>query len=252
MVKSMSKGNLRAIAFAGASTASVGAFCAYNQMSYHSFNTSPIGILQPSSKLFQSGACLCEPTNFECGNKSPIDAVDPTTYYYEEFPTWPERNLNKDHAVNGLTKPGLIERFKAYHRRRLGSNDATSFLDSEVLLASIRIGASLNGHDGIVHGGVTSLLLDESFGLGYEAFVTDNKDDNSDEFPMVVTANLNIDYNAPIPSNSDIVIRIFHTRTEGRKVYMHARIESPDRKTLYAQGSVLFIKIRPDYLLKTK
>lgn len=95
-----------------------------------------------------------------------------------------------------------------------------------------------------------SLLLDETFGLGYEAFVTNNKDDSIDESPMIVTANLNIDYKAPIQSNSSIVIRIFHARTEGRKVYMHAKIESPDRRILYAEGTALFIKIRPEHLLR--
>lgn len=139
--------NWRTVAIAAsASTASVSAICLYNQVSFLPFTyAAPANFFQSNRSFFHGGICQCKPITLEVCDQDTIDATDPTTYYYEEFPTWPARNLNKDHAVSGLMKPGFIERFKAYHRRRNGSNDASKFNDSEVLLASIKIGSSLNG-----------------------------------------------------------------------------------------------------------
>jgi acyl-coenzyme A thioesterase PaaI-like protein len=37
---------------------------------------------------------------------------------------------------------------------------------TEVCVADVRIGEKLNGHDNIVHGGIISLMLDDTFGWG--------------------------------------------------------------------------------------
>ena len=70
-----------------------------------------------------------------------------------------------------------------------------------------------------------------------------DKDDDDGEVPMAVTANLNVDFRAPLKSESDVIIRVFQEKMEGRKIYLKARMESPDRSMLYAEASALFIKI---------
>ena len=70
----------------------------------------------------------------------------------------PLRSVADSHAIFGaLCKPGYIERYKTYIRVPVSTaitgtgNGAAS---KEVCVADMRIGKNLNGHDGIVHGGI--------------------------------------------------------------------------------------------------
>ena len=94
---------------------------------------------------------------------------DPTTYFFEKMRD-PPRNLVDSHAIFGaLLKPYHIERYDTYRRvplsasKKMGSVDTAS---TEVCVADVRIGDKLNGHDNIVHGGIISLMLDDTFGWG--------------------------------------------------------------------------------------
>jgi len=70
-----------------------------------------------------------------------------------------------------------------------------------------------------------------------------NFDDDDPDFPMIVTANLDVNFRAPLPADSDFVIRVCHDNTEGRKIYLSARLESPDGKILYSEATALFLTI---------
>jgi acyl-coenzyme A thioesterase PaaI-like protein len=61
-------------------------------------------------------------------------------------------------------------------------------VDTSDLLCIIKFGAALNGHPGVVHGGITALLFDNTFGWLFFAR----------SIPVGVTANLNINYRAPV------------------------------------------------------
>jgi hypothetical protein len=80
-----------------------------------------------------------------------------------------------DHAIHGtLNKESGIEVYEIYKSR-----------NSDELLCIIKFGSSLNGYPGVVHGGITALMFDNSFGWLLLS---------SSESTPAVTANLNINY----------------------------------------------------------
>ncbi|KAL4925830.1 PaaI family thioesterase [Aspergillus undulatus] len=103
---------------------------------------------------------------------------------------------------------------------------------TNTLVSIIYLGPNVSGHPGIVHGGFLATLLDE--GMGRCAFpVLPNK--------VGVTANLNVDYRRPAMAESYFVLRAQVVKTEGRKAWVEARIE-----TLPEEGQ------EPDVLVEAK
>ena len=187
------------------------------------------------------------------------------------------------HAIFGaLLKPGngeksdFLERYHVYRRReQLPSPDAMNEDDEEqelsdsqpkdhmhegkeIVVADIKVGNRLNGHDGIVHGGIISLLFDDAMGYGYYALFHSQRaltSTNSGEgqesqtdgtvIPMGVTANLNINYCAPMPQGTQGIIRVYHQKTVGRKVYLAARFTNYDGTLLYSNATSLYVTLRP-------
>lgn len=147
------------------------------------------------------------------------------SHYYERM-TPPSRSEASSHVIFGqLLKPDLIERYHVYRRVNVqGSSD-------EIVVADVRFGSNLDGHTGIVHGGIISLLLDDAMGFAYEAM----------GISMAVTASLTVNYRNPVPAGATAIVRVHHTRTKGRKVYFDAQVTSPDGSILYAEGSSLYI-----------
>lgn len=198
----------------------------------------------------------------------------------------PCRSLAESHVIFGpLRGPGKIERYDVYRLRGEDEDEAEAEDDSfappgggstgggvvgEVAVADIRFGRSLNGHDGIVHGGIICLLFDDAMGWGYDALVLTEREKrrrkrrkapvvdthlevevgeggrdsrNSDEeaIPTIVTANLSVDFRAPLPADTEAIVRIRHDGTRGRKIYFSARLESADGETLFAEATALFV-----------
>ena len=67
-----------------------------------------------------------------------------------------------------------------------------------------------------------------------------------DDGTKIVTANLNIDYRAPLTEESRAAVRVYYVRSEGRKLYFRARLESHDGTILYAEATSLFVKLRKE------
>ncbi|KAL4774996.1 HotDog domain-containing protein [Aspergillus nidulans var. acristatus] len=89
--------------------------------------------------------------------------------------------------------------------------------DTNTLVTFFYLGSRVSGHPGIVHGGFLATLLDE--GMGRCAFpVLPNK--------VGVTANLNVDYRRPAMANSYFVMHAQVVKSEGRKAWVEARIET--------------------------
>lgn len=93
----------------------------------------------------------------------------------------------------------------------------------------IRFDENKMGPPGIVHGGVLATMVDEA--MTARAF---------QEGVMVFTANLNIDYKAPVFIGTEITITAQLDRVEGRKIYVTSEVRLPD-DTLALTATGLFL-----------
>ncbi|QUC20344.1 uncharacterized protein UV8b_04585 [Ustilaginoidea virens] len=104
------------------------------------------------------------------------------------------------------------------------------------LVSVVFVGDDLCGHPGLVHGGFLATMLDE--GLARCCF-------GALPHGVGVTANLTVDYRAPVPAGSYLVLRAETTRAEGRKAWVKGRIESlpagGEAPVLYAEATALFV-----------
>jgi acyl-coenzyme A thioesterase PaaI-like protein len=211
-----------------------------------------------ANTFLNATATLCEPSPMEGINRYNKDSeleslkrdnsyYPPSSYYYlkMEEPT----RFSESHAIFGpLKKKDQIERLNVYRlivEDELNDEKCDKTKKKEIAVADIRIGKNLNGHTGIVHGGIMSLLFDDTFGWAYEAMRRSvGGSFMGDDFPIVVTANLNVNFRKPLPAESDVVIRVYHEKSEGRKIYLSSRMESHDGSVLYAEATALFIKLK--------
>ncbi|KAI8343602.1 HotDog domain-containing protein [Chlamydoabsidia padenii] len=96
----------------------------------------------------------------------------------------------------------------------------------------VHLGKELCGHDGIVHGGMLATLLDEVLALVAIPALPNH---------IGFTANLNIDYRRPVKSDQWLVMRGKLDRSEGRKAFVEAWIESLDGATKFVEAKSLYI-----------
>ncbi|KAF7860870.1 hypothetical protein EAF04_008388 [Stromatinia cepivora] len=101
------------------------------------------------------------------------------------------------------------------------------------------LGEDLCGHPTIVHGGFLATMLDE--GLGRCCFgALPNR--------IGMTATLTVNYRAPTPANTFVVLRAETTKVEGRKAWVEGRIETlvgeGETPKVLCEGSALFIEPR--------
>lgn len=99
------------------------------------------------------------------------------------------------------------------------------------------LGIDLCGHPGLIHGGLMATLLDE--GLARCCFAAlPNK--------VGMTANLNINYRAPIVAGSYVVLRAKTTKVEGRKAWVEGRLETlvgeGETPVVLCEATALFIE----------
>ena len=124
----------------------------------------------------------------------------------------------------------------------------------EIVVADIKIGNRLNGHEGIVHGGIISLLLDDAMGYGFYALFhsrsstsskSEGQESHTENDAMGVTANLNVNFCALMPQGTEGVIRVYHRKSVGRKVYLAARLTNYDGTLLYSHATSLYVSVKP-------
>jgi acyl-coenzyme A thioesterase PaaI-like protein len=192
---------------------------------------------------------------------------------YELMPL-PDRGKASTHGA--LFKESCIERYDVYRRKGSSYGSATSvtnsdskttgqYLDSASpdVIAVVTFGSNLDGHTEIVHGGILALMIDDVLGFGYNAILLqefelsmENSSQTSSSIPetfdpnvVAVTANLNIDFRAPVPANTTVIVEATlvptnheqERRRQKNKFHWNITVKSLDYITTYCQASSLYV-----------
>lgn len=147
----------------------------------------------------------------------------------------PQR-FSSSHAIHGaLRAPGLIERFNVY--RAFKNNNMARSEGQALVIADIRFGSGVNGHTGIVHGGIISLMFDDLMGYGYGVAINDLD-------RIAYTAYLKINFKVPLRENTDVILVVSLEKIQGRKIYLKARMEDVHGTTVYSNAESLYVLAR--------
>lgn len=104
-------------------------------------------------------------------------------------------------------------------------------------MADIKLGTKVNGHPQIVHGGIVSLLFDDIMGFAYGVAIND-----FDE--VAFTAYIKVDFRAPLPEDSNVLVEVSLEKLEGRKIYLKGTMKSVDGSILYSEAESLYVIAR--------
>lgn len=137
-------------------------------------------------------------------------------------------NFDEDIRLNNLTESTLVGKDTIACRPFVFKDDAAGSI-----LAVYHLGQKLAGHRGIVHGGMSALLLDDCMGRAC--------------FPKLagkvgVTASLDLSYKGPVYVDSIVLVRADTRNVEGRKAWVDASVvDAKDDRSLLS-ATALFIE----------
>jgi acyl-coenzyme A thioesterase PaaI-like protein len=144
----------------------------------------------------------------------------------------PERAWIPSHAIYGaLMGPTLIESYQIFRNNALDAPKGNTVREN-VVVASVLSGSHVNGHPGVVHGGILALLIDDVLGAGYEAL---------GDVPMAYTANLSIDYRKFVPAHTHLYIRCHLVERVRRKLVWKVVVECPETGTIFCEASSVYV-----------
>ncbi|KAI8835880.1 HotDog domain-containing protein [Chytridium lagenaria] len=126
-------------------------------------------------------------------------------------------NAFSDQLIRGATLygPGRIEyAFGMFSR------------PEKTLIKVTKLGDSICGHSGLVHGGMIAALFDDFMGA---LFFTNAQGEYSG-----FTANLSVDYRYPVPAPSTVVLVIWIDKEEGRKIFIRGEMRSAEGVKAFA------------------
>lgn len=123
-------------------------------------------------------------------------------------------------------------------------------------------GPGINGHPGVVHGGVVSTLLDEIMSLAIATHIPDYDFNQADQRGRMFTMQLDVRFKRPVISPAKTVVKATCVASDGRKFWMRAQLiqEEPDegkskgqlewakRKLVCADAIAFFILVRDQKL----
>lgn len=187
--------------------------------------------------------CQCEAASTAATADNETSSLQLTGYKRMKTPP----RFGEFHAIDGaLLGPGMIERYDVYRAPTGAARDIgdPTVERSELVLADIQFGTKVNGHPGVVHGGIAALLFDDAMGFAYHVALNDNEDEG--KAYTAYTANLNVNYRAPLMERTEVTVRVYLEKIEGRKIFLYARMESVDREVLYSEATSLYILARTE------
>ena len=132
-----------------------------------------------------------------------------------------------------------------------------SKVDGSETVGVVTLGADgCDGHRGIVHGGVTAMLLDNTLGWANAVGVLASNgeleatirgqplaSDTVQTFGM--TAYLHLEYRSPCLPGSTVVITCVTEKAEGRKRFLKGEVRDAATGKLIAEATSLFVRPRP-------
>eukprot|EP00418_Pyrodinium_bahamense_P086240 CAMPEP_0179053734 /NCGR_PEP_ID=MMETSP0796-20121207/22426_1 /TAXON_ID=73915 /ORGANISM="Pyrodinium bahamense, Strain pbaha01" /LENGTH=189 /DNA_ID=CAMNT_0020750341 /DNA_START=49 /DNA_END=618 /DNA_ORIENTATION=+ len=140
----------------------------------------------------------------------------------ESFQTREDKHLvwQTSSVPGGLGEPKI---FKCPAREADAATKATweeeSVAGKVRLCAVLPVGDKLNGHPGIVHGGFSAALLDELF--AWTVFL--EKDAHGFGSKTMLTANLTLNYKAPVFCNREYMVEVEAERmVKSKKIFLKA------------------------------
>ena len=134
------------------------------------------------------------------------------------------------HAIAGaLLREHHIEAYRIYQHNTHQSSNSQG---QPQVVGLVRVGTRVDGHEGIVHGGIIAMLVDDVLGYGFYSI----------GWPAAFTANLSLNYRAPVPAASILRIECYFERQERRKLYWKVRVVDARRPSiLYVDATSLFV-----------
>ncbi|KAI9738078.1 MAG: hypothetical protein M1818_005506 [Claussenomyces sp. TS43310] len=105
-------------------------------------------------------------------------------------------------------------------------------------LTLVSVGSGLNGHPDTLHGGIISLLLDETLSTPADFHRTPSN--------TIFTATMTVDYKKPVPTPGFVLCRTWaDPSSEGRKIRVAGSVEDGEGG-IYAVGRALFVEVPMD------
>ena len=130
------------------------------------------------------------------------------------------------------------KKIQSLWRQYLFDNSASPSTDEllHVVTAVVDLGTGLDGHVGVVHGGVLAMLIDDVLEHGFEVLGV----------PHAVTANFSVDFRKVVPAGSKgirIHCQAYLAAWEGRKLFWKARVVGGNDgdEVLYCEATSLYI-----------
>uniref|UniRef100_A0A8D0E8V3 Acyl-coenzyme A thioesterase THEM4 n=1 Tax=Salvator merianae TaxID=96440 RepID=A0A8D0E8V3_SALMN len=167
--------------------------------------------------------------------------------------SWSKDMTSQFNKFMEMSKSGLWQRISS-HRRLMYEHEEQKTLESDSrffcrnldveglgfeyvmfwnqsekrMICIFQPGPYLEGYTGFVHGGCIATIIDNAF-IGCALF----------------TANLDINYKAPLPLGSVVLVDTKVDKTEGRKTFISGTVQRADGKMVYAHATLLFIHMDP-------
>lgn len=166
--------------------------------------------------------------------------------------------VSKNAFHDTLVGEGMLEQHEIYRRRPTkkgtssgnqpprsstasGGKEATGDAKAadpaahEEIIALMRYGDALNGHPGVVHGGVLAMTFDNLFGWVFFA----------SKMKAGFTANLNVNFRKPVFAGTVVRIHSRLVEVADRKRYLQATMTDSKDGSVVAEATALFVLPRP-------